>query len=262
MLKTQIFRGAIQRASCAALTVALLTTGCSSVRSWPGAILEGNHYEVQTDQVIWVQFVDRPEMRLDRTFDRTVRAIPADAQSFRVLENPRAAADRSRVYCDGEVLEGADPSSIRVVSGPDAIFYLADRSMIWRDCTPRADPDGATFERFAGGFGRDARNVYFDGHALKDADPDKFRVIMDRFGQSTPFGTDGTAVWDGGSRLPVVNPSGFRVLGGAFSTDGVVVLHSRDVLTGADPASFRVTGYSSGRDRSGCWGPVGPRPCD
>lgn len=246
---------------CLTLTATLLLAGCSSVGSWPAAILEGDHYELQANQVVWVKFVDRPQMRLDRTLDRTVRVVPADASSFRILNNRRAAVDLSNVYCDGDILEGADPSSIRVVPGPDPLFYLADQNAIWRDCERRTEPDGATFERLPGGYGRDARAVYFDGYILQDAHPEHFRVISDRLGQSTGYGVDGTGVWHGGARLPVVDPAGFRVLGGLFSTDGIVVLAGTDILHSADPASFRVTGFASGRDRSGCWRPLGPRPC-
>jgi hypothetical protein len=128
--------------------------------------------------------------------------LAADAASFVISTIDLAdAKDKNNVYCNGQVLTGADPATFEVLSGSllnDGSYersFAKDKNHAYVDCAVITDADAATF-RLVGNpnvhdvyFSKDAGRVYFCGgdcnppigennfEEIAGADPSTFELV-------------------------------------------------------------------------------------
>lgn len=223
-----------------------LLTACG-VSQTVTSLVEGDHYEVTRDGVIWVNWSS-----IGGPPSRTEHAVEADPTTFEILRDDRFGRDANSVFCEGKPLDHADPSTFRVISTlqEGARAYVADARYVWADCDFIEGADGATFRALNGDYARDAITVYSWKWPIDGADPSSFRVLE----ENPEYARDNTGVWRGSLPIPTDRPDEFRIVGANYSTDGVAVFFGQDAVPGAHAPSFHIPGgYAIGRDRNTCW---------
>ena len=165
----------------------------------------------------------------------------ADVPSFRVLDDTYAA-DKTTVYLDGRPLAEPDPTTFELLERPGV---AKDRSKVYqRDRVLSDDP--ANFELLDGELSKDSQSVYWsDGRVLSD-DPEHFAIIsnVDYY----LFTQDAQTVHVNGNPIAGADPATFRVIRGAYSQDGSVVYYFTDGIADVDAASFQVVEGSFAKD--------------
>jgi hypothetical protein len=165
-----------------------------------------------------------------------------DARSFQLLRWGYAR-DAFGVYAAGKAMPGRDPATYVQL---DAV-YAVDRNSVYAGAYTIKGAHPSTFHRIGRGYARDRRTVYFYSVELAGADAENFRVISEC--NATPFATDGTSVYQGDRRLPLVDVRSFRCLGGAYARDATGIYRDGKRLESADAASFYVVrGFGFDKD--------------
>jgi DKNYY family len=169
----------------------------------------------------------------------------ADQTTFEISTIDNAdAKDRNHVYCNGEILNGADPATFTVLSsgyvdesGGVNGSFTKDKNHAYIDCALIHDSDAATFRLvrkpspdYFAFYAKDENHVYFcasycgppyntgDLVELRGADPATF-TLVDQFellpgirtGLYFPsyYGKDKNHVFDGGDVIDGADPSTF-----------------------------------------------------
>lgn len=91
-------------------------------------------------------------------------------------------------------------------------------------------------------YAADSENVYFEGAALKGADPKSWKFIGDC------FSADSKGVYFHSRKLPRVNVETWLLVSSCFSRDNASVFYMNHKLKGADPDSWVLLGGSYSRD--------------
>ena len=191
--------------------------------------------------------------------------------------------DKTHVYFNRYIIEGADPATIRVVwaDGTSTPFLLDKRkvySAYYRNYSPLDGADPASFkvliEKVPGFYwlfyGVDRLHVYSSWGSLIDkADPSTFTFVKDVRGQDSGFEKDESHVWAGGLLVPQADPTTFVALA-PFSTD-VDIAYAKDIrhayriypprdegtgdfevhmIVGADLATFTYVGNNYAKDKN------------
>lgn len=166
--------------------------------------------------------------------------IGADPKSFQVL-NEVYQKDAQNVYCDKKIL-ASDVTSIEVLSFEP---YAKDSSKVFFYCEVIAGADRNSFTSLSRFAGKDARFGYYNGKQIADSDGPSFRLLD----ASDVFQVDARSAYSSGLRLPVADPTKFRVLtlnadqkpvSPAYATDDIKVFFHSTQITQADAASFQV----------------------
>ena len=128
------------------------------------------------------------------------------------------------------------------------VFFRSFNNMNWkveRREVEKADPKTLRKVGRSGGlYGKDDRNVFFEGIWIKDADLETFRVLDWR----NEFSRDKNWVYWKSIRLSD-DPEHFEILAGGYSRDRENVYYASSAIEGADPNSFVVTIETMGRGR-------------
>ena len=109
------------------------------------------------------------------------------------------------------------------------------------------DSDPATF-RFLGGvstligstgYSKDKKNVYYLGDIITGADSASFTVLDKVEG----YGKDNKNVYFMGKRLDYADSASFKTIGNDYTADKNAVYYKSEKLTGADPAGYTLDGH-------------------
>jgi hypothetical protein len=166
-------------------------------------------------------------------------AFAADPATFVVSTIDWAdAKDKNHVYCNGQVLTGADPATFKVLSGSpvnDGSYersFAKDKNHAYIDCALIADANAATFSLVGNPnirdayFAKDLNHVYFCGsdcnpptsendfEEIVGADPSTFELISnyivapDSQGSTPPsfYAQDINHIYQGAETMAGVNP--------------------------------------------------------
>jgi hypothetical protein len=147
------------------------------------------------------------------------------------------AKDIHNVYCDGQVLFGADPSTFSIIphSNPqypyysDVVEFAVDANNVYQGCTRLNDIDRASFKVLI--------NTTNEGHSAHGA------VVKDKNGVYV----SNSLAKNSFDKLESIEAASFDVFNGytgVFADNNNVYCWSR-IIEGADPRSFEVLHYSS-----------------
>lgn len=213
----------MQRKSSAGLLVilAVILLACSR-NGPPNSLFESSGYHVKDDKVYYLNAFPGKAFEID----------DADPATFKAFDSTYAV-DKSRVYLNGVVLDGADAGSFELIDRPG---WAKDRDHVFhRDRAISDDP--AHFELLAGDVAKDSRAVYWSDGSVLSEDPEHFAIVSNA--DHYLFTKDSTAVHVNGNPIPDADPATFEVLQGAYARDGRSTFYFDGPIAGADLSSFR-----------------------
>lgn len=165
----------------------------------------------------------------------------ADPATFTILsEDGQYTADKDRVYWYGVELEGADPTSFRVLKAP----YAVDANRVYVGISPLAVHSLENFEVLrVQGVTSPVTNTSPRG-LLKEKDPSKAYV--------NGWSRDGIAYYWGGTELEDADYDSLAILNDLHAKDKHTVYFRGKPIRGADAESFVIVGPGSisGRDKN------------
>jgi hypothetical protein len=216
------------------------------------ALIEAAHYDVTPEAVYWVSY---PSTSSNPSFERYVRDIEADPQTFEILAYGDWGKDRLNAYYRGFPIAGADVAAFRPLSAELA----SDSTWVWNGREIIEGADGASFTLISRRYGVDRVAAYAGWMRFIPCDLSSFTVLES---EEETFTADSRCVYAGGLQLPLQDRASFELLGAGYSRDRAGVYWRQFKVTGADPTSFHIPpGTRIGRDRSGCWLGPSSRPC-
>jgi len=216
------------------------------LKSLAGVFLEGEHFEVREDEVVWITFsaTGKYEIKLE-----------ADPNTFTLMNHKYYAHDHERVYYGFREINDADPNSFRIVNK----FYAADSKQAYKTDSLIDGANGAFFEYLGGSFSKDDKNVFAGTSKMEICDFPSFRYIG---GYLDEFALDDKCAYSGLFQIPVQDRKTFQLLGKGFSKDSKAAYWHNHLLEGADPKSFKVIkGKGIAKDKNGCWYGPQAKPC-
>jgi hypothetical protein len=175
------------------------------------------------------------------------RDLDADSRSFRIL-NDRFAMDRSKVFCFGMLLEGADPVSFVVL--PDN-WHSKDESSVfisgWK--IPGADPQ--TFILIDSHYAKDKSKIYCGNVPMDVADVDAFEVVYDDV-LAGAITSKSYFLEEFGDSLDWLDVSSSHpaLVSGSWCRDGVAYYYGPARVEGADYASFEIGEWPKAKDKN------------
>lgn len=146
------------------------------------------------------------------------------------------------VYLKGKVLPGAHPASFELFR-PE-VGITRDRSSVYQDHQLIEGADAESFEQLRGYTFKDRHAVYHQGRRLDGIDPASVRVS--KFGT---YLIDARAVYRSGAPLAGRDAATFVELQPPWSRDQHAVYYRDEAVPGVDLASFRTTGLDRAEDR-------------
>ena len=167
------------------------------------------------------------------------QVFEGDARSFEVLgESGHVpfARDRERVYCYGNVLEGADAGSFAILGAG----LEADRHGAWAQLE-RITVDRETLRVLDADYACDRERARFRGQPLVGPLAGPFVVL------GHGYASDGARVFCHGL-VQDYGPEGLRVLGPSYAVAGGKVMYWNGEVAEADPATWQYLGYGFGKD--------------
>jgi DKNYY family len=179
----------------------------------------------------------------------------ADPKTFESLQGDYAK-DRLHVYFSGVSIQEADAQSFKVLSDT----YANDNSKVYFRDKPIPGADSGSFAALsAGNYGRDKRDIYILGDAIRACDVASFRWLNDN------WQVDRKCAYTGGTKLPNAHPGSFVVINDSYAKDAEHVYSavSDKAIEGADIATFSSGTLcgSCGRDKNRCYDGPEPAPC-
>ncbi len=175
----------------------------------------------------------------------------ADVSTF-MFHDERWAHDAKHVWEGGAEKRSIDASTFKYLN----VVYSRDAKQVHTCAGPVKGADASSFEpldsgyqvetwRYAtnlrqGGYGRDARRVYYNedlnykAHQLKGADAKSFAS----FGNG--YGRDDSAIYCRGFRLPGADLSSWLYVGRGYSLDRNAVFYGSKPIDGVNPDRFAV----------------------
>ncbi len=133
----------------------------------------------------------------------------ADLDSFEVLKN-RFARDKSRVYINGEVIEGADPITFKIIEVKHPLINQLS-----------ADRD----------------HLFLREKLISD-NPSSYRLLYDSETNYSLYYEVNNNVYLFDSKLDGVDPNTFKVLAAPYSADASHVYCGERIIRDADPETF------------------------
>ncbi len=167
----------------------------------------------------------------------------ADAATFERIERSDFARDRSRVYYQGRVLEGADAATFEHLKGN----YWKDRNRVYYFSRPLAGADPGSYRLLRADWGRDNRNVFVGADAVDPKDIGTFEVVNDNWARDSLWYYP--AQYGRYAPIETLDRATFKILDGVWAKDCCRVYYFNRVVEGADPATFEVINDVRGRDK-------------
>jgi len=190
----------------------------------------------------WVYVTDH-----GRGSDKIFTPLSVDRASFEVFGQKGYAKDKTRVFSQGIVIEGAHVPSFEPLPKSENGIYARDKQRVYLMGFPLRDADPKTFKIIKGIYGKDRSYVFCGTLIIEGADPAKTEIleivglpgvmsdqesIADIFGQEYAGG--GSVVSDGG-----------------WCRDGKNYYYMNKRLEGADYDSFVIIDAFTAKDKNG-----------
>lgn len=207
----------------------LLLSGCSG-------------YEVRDSDVYWTYWnegMGSGEIELD-----------ADYETFEILAHERYAKDRSKVFYQGRLIEGADAKTFKSVWE----FYGVDKHHAFHADTLIPNSNGSSFEVLNGNFSRDGQDYFFNERPLNVCDYESFEIHDFNGVQGNWLSYDDKCAYYMKGRIPLVDRKSFTILLGGYTKDKENVYLGTRIVEGADPESFEmIENTFAGKDKHSCF---------
>lgn len=169
-----------------------------------------------------------------------------DASTFEVLGN-WFVKDKNGAYYEHNLskeaikIAGADAPSFEILWGTN---YLKDKNHVYyyqeKDygelivkIFEEVDPATFVVDVASSPYSRDAKNIYWNGERLTDADPNTFKLIM-----KTPYGTDGKNVYYQATKLLDAEAGQFKLENKDVGVTDRYVYYYGTKLEGIHPDNF------------------------
>ncbi|OUS40310.1 hypothetical protein A9R00_06685, partial [Oleispira antarctica] len=145
-----------------------------------------------------------------------------------------------KVFCYGEVIEGADPTSFSYLLGSyamdkDYLYYYIDIK-IPRTATPVAMPNASA------SYIRHGEQVIYQGEIISNEAND-FKIINDE------YAIDASHVYSHGKIVEGMVADGFTVISPYYRKDKNQAYYFNTPIPGSDPASFKVLNDAISKDQ-------------
>ena len=126
-------------------------------------------------------------------------------------------------------------------------YFGKDNKNVYYQGTVIKDSDPATFQFLGGvrtligatGYSKDKRNVYYLGDIIPNADSASF-VMLDKV---EGYGKDNKNVYFMGKRLDYADSASFKTIGNDYTSDKNGIYYRTEKITGADPAEYVLEGH-------------------
>jgi hypothetical protein len=176
----------------------------------------------------------------------TLPLLDADPSTFvGSTVDPTDAKDKDAVYCNGQLLQGADPATFAVLSAIPAgnagvvNSYAKDRLHAYLDCAIIPDADPSTFEVVGDPtpgyvyYAKDKNHVYFCDEDCNLPDGGLSNLVVIAEADAATFNLVGTYVNSvaNNSPLPLSGPLSY------YAEDKNHLYEGSNVIAGADPHS-------------------------
>ncbi len=153
-----------------------------------------------------------------------------DANTLVEIEN-MYATDKNQVYCEGHVLEGANPNTIEKL---DYALYRDGNTVYYMHI--KVSEDYPHFKH-DGIYSWDKSKVFYSTEEIKEADAQSFESLDNIM---MFFARDKNNMYIRGDIFEEADSPSFEHLAHAYWKDKNAVYYSTDKIPGADPASFVV----------------------
>ena len=172
-------------------------------------------------------------------------------------ENTNYSTDERYVYYGSRAIPGSDPSTFRLlVTATGYLGYARDAKQVYWYGQVVHNADAQTFEVFEGynvardTYAKDKDSVFQNSEIIPDAFPATF-VVLEGYAKDERF------VYCDGTKIANADPNTFKIVFRSFDFDEGIyraryardkfrVYSNCDVFSGADPATFVVLPYSNG----------------
>jgi len=166
----------------------------------------------------------------------------ADPASLKVLSGDGGdwAIDKNHVYNDGELVKGADPKTFRVIKTKSGFYDLgSDKSHIVMSdgANPACDPGSLRQLSSSASWQIDDKCIYYEGKLVKGGDPNSLKVL-DKMAEE--YAEDNNHVYYMGKPIIGADVKTFSRLKYDFSKDKNHVYFFGELVKGANPASFKL----------------------
>jgi hypothetical protein len=137
----------------------------------------------------------------DGRFQTKQKIENADAETFEPLSCPYAR-DKHRVYFGNQIIEGADPATIKTFGDcSNGIFYIYDDTAAFFEGKKIEGADAGTFQIPDDYYAKDEKNVYFEGRTVVGADPKTIQVLVAEY-RGVVYAKDSRAAYYLGMEIP------------------------------------------------------------
>lgn len=145
-----------------------------------------------------------------------------------------------KVFCYGDIIEGADPDSFSYLFGSyamdkDYLYYYIDIK-IPRKATPTAVPNGN--QQYI----RHAEQILYQGEAISNQ-ADSFEIISDEYAK------DALHVYSHGKIIEGMVPNGFTVISPYYRKDKNQAYFFNTAIPESDPETFKVLNDAISKDK-------------
>jgi len=173
-------------------------------------------------------------------FETSIKPLKGrDRQHFVVLGNGYARDSVHAYYCGKPIRGCVVPLTLCLPVQGDDLPYALDRDQVYFEGGALKGADPKAWRLLDAGFSRGEKGVYFGSKKLPGVKLDSWELLGGAYSRGAK------SVFVMFLRLAGANPAKWRKLRGEYSTDGVKVYFVERALEGADADSFEVT---SGED--------------
>lgn len=183
----------------------------------------------------------------------------ADAATFNFIANSYFAKDKNTAYYGMEKLNDADVATFEVLN--NLSYYAKDKSSVYFQNKKINNAQALTFGELLSNYGYDAKNIYYKGELIKDANRNNFIVL----GGLSALAKDDKNVFVSGKKLLNADPATIEMLPydserfGRHMKDKNNVYYEDDILEGIDPKTFEIVNRFCIKDNAGWYTSFGER---
>jgi hypothetical protein len=210
-------------------------------------------YDIREDGVYFISY--------NEAVGKAERPIKkADVESFEIIDDGSYAKDKNYVFCESNIVQGADPSSFQLIEKG----YSKDknRAYYFGDSIASSSPKG--FEIIDSYYSKDINNVFYTTEPLNVCSVKDFTFVYNDDEGNQRWTTDGSFYYFMNYKTPSEQYKSvqlYRNSAGIAKDDQYVYCLGRNIMyndTGkqildtVDVNSFIVTGYLDCEDKFGC----------
>lgn len=183
------------------------------------------------------------------------KEVHADPNTFEALSDIYGR-DKYHVFFWGDVLEGVDAATFRIVDIGDDYNYTADKDHVYQFGFIIENADPATFRIISKDFAEDKNDYFWRNKSLKVVDKGSFVLVPDSEDPSVSYwGKDKYNAYNlpWHVSVPIKDYDSFRAVSARYALDSCQVYHRGSVVEGADPTTFKEILWDFGQDKNGIY---------